>query len=189
MSTAAPPMPPDLADRPPCPVHRLSVEEFLRVVESGAVEDAEGLEPLEGWMTLDMPRDPRHEVGTTLAMGALFGLGPAGWHLRVQASSRTADSVPEPDLSIVRGVARDYLGRHPGPEDTALVVEVSDSSLAQDRTLKARIYARAGIPAYWIVNLVEGLVEVHGDPTGPAAEPSRRTEPGARPAPATRSPW
>ena len=86
-------------------------------------------------MTLDMPRDPRHEVGTTPAMGALFGLGPAGWHLRVQASSRTADSVPEPGLSIVRGVARDYLGRHPGPEDTALVVEVSDSSLAQDRTL------------------------------------------------------
>ncbi len=62
---------------------------------------------------------------------------------------------------VVRGDTRQYLDRHPGAEDIALIVEVSDTTLQRDRTVKKRIYARAGIAIYWIVNLVEGLVEVY----------------------------
>jgi Uma2 family endonuclease len=75
-------------------------------------------------------------------------------------------SIPEPDRSVARGSIRDYGGRHPGPADLLLVVEVSDSSLDEDRKL-AEIYGKAGIPIYWIVNLVDGQVEVYSDP-GPS---------------------
>jgi Uma2 family endonuclease len=77
----------------------------------------------------------------------------------------TADSEPEPDLAIVRGPATRYVARHPGPLDVALVIEVADSSLQYDRGVKAELYARGGIPAYWIVNLVDSCVEVMTDPT------------------------
>jgi Uma2 family endonuclease len=64
--------------------------------------------------------------------------------------------------------------RHPAPQDTGLVVEVSDSTLQDDRTLKARLYARSAIPVYWIINLIAGQVEVYTDPTGPDPSPAYR---------------
>ena len=72
---------------------------------------------------------------------------------------------------MVRGDTRQYLDRHPGPEDVAIVIEVSDTTLGRDRTIKKRTYARAGIPVYWIVNLVEGQVEVYDRPSGDSEQP------------------
>jgi Uma2 family endonuclease len=69
-------------------------------------------------------------------------------------------SKPEPDRCVVRGAIRDYSQRSPGPADIALIVEVSDTSLGEDRKL-ARVYGGAGVPAYWIVNLVDRQVEVY----------------------------
>jgi Uma2 family endonuclease len=119
-----------------------------------------------------MPPNPPHAVIVSLLVPLLDRLLPPGWHVRSQVPSRTSDSRPEPDASIVAGRPRDYLKRHPGPAETALVIEVSDSTLDEDRGRKRRIYSRAGIPVYWIVNLVDGRVEVHTDPTGPVAEPA-----------------
>jgi hypothetical protein len=65
---------------------------------------------------------------------------------------------------VVRGDTQQYLDRHPGAEDIALIIEVSDTTLQRDRTVKKRIYARAGISIYWIVNLVEEQVEVYSQP-------------------------
>jgi hypothetical protein len=65
-------------------------------------------------------------------------------------------------VAIVTGAPRDYLGAHPSTAD--LVVEVADSSLRLDRRLKAGLYARARLPEYWIVNLVESTLEVHRFP-------------------------
>ena len=70
-------------------------------------------------------------------------------------------------MAIVAGGPRDYLSAH--PSTAALVVEVADSSLRLDRRLKAGLYARAGLRDYWIVNLVEGVLEVHREPQ-PAAD-------------------
>jgi Uma2 family endonuclease len=78
-----------------------------------------------------------------------------------------AESEPEPDLAVVRGDENTYLHRHPGPADVALLVEVADSTLDRDRADKARIYGQAGVPVYWIVNLVDRQVEVYTSPTGP----------------------
>ena len=92
---------------------------------------------------------------------------PAGWHGRpgepVRLGLRTE---PEPDVSLVRGTVDDYVGRHPGPADAALVVEVADTTLAKDRRRKGT-YGPAGIPVYWIVNLRDRKVEVY---TGPGPD-------------------
>ena len=91
-------------------------------------------------------------------------LRPRGWHVRPRCAIAATDSQPEPDIAVIRGSSRQYATRHPAPSDVGLVVEVADSSLDVDRRVKSRIYARAGIPTYWIVNLVENRVEVHTEP-------------------------
>jgi Uma2 family endonuclease len=65
---------------------------------------------------------------------------------------------------IIRGGETDYLNRHPGPEDVALVVEVSDTALNRDQTLKKQLYAAAAVPIYWVVNLPDSQIEVYSQP-------------------------
>jgi Uma2 family endonuclease len=100
----------------------------------------------------------------------------AHWHIRIQDPITTEDSEPEPDLVIARGKRRDYLSRHPFPQETALVVEVADTTLLEDQTVKARIYARAGIKVYWIVNLVEMQIEVYTNPVRRGKDPRYRQQ-------------
>jgi Uma2 family endonuclease len=78
----------------------------------------------------------------------------------------TVSSEPEPDRCVVRGSIRDYSARHPGPSDLALVVEVADSRLDDDRK-QADIHGRAGIAVYWIINWIDRQVEVYSKP-GPS---------------------
>src|SRR5262249_50283397 len=97
---------------------------------------------------------------------------PAGWDYRVQSSIVLADSQPEPDIAVCRGDETAYLTRHPMGGDVGLVVEVADSSLLRDQRDKTRIYARAHIPVYWIINLVDRRIEVYTQPSGPTAAPA-----------------
>ena len=98
------------------------------------------------------------------ALRLAFG---SGWEVRAQAPLALDDeSEPEPDVAVVPGSFRDYVLRH--PSQPVLLVEVSDSSLALDRHHKGSLYARAGVADYWIVNLVEGVLEVFRD-AGPDA--------------------
>jgi Uma2 family endonuclease len=164
----------DLRELPPVPVRRFTVEEYHQMIEAGVFAGDARFELLEGWIVLKMTRNPPHDVALGQAHDALRGLLPADWHIREQSAITTADSEPEPDLAVVRGGRRDYLGHHPGPRDLALVVEVADSTLAEDRKFKGRLYARAGVPIYWIINLVDVRIEVYTDPTGPDATPGYR---------------
>jgi Uma2 family endonuclease len=91
-----------------------------------------------------------------------------------QAPITLEDSEPEPDLVIVRGEPRLYLDRHPGPAELALAVEVADASLLRDQGTKKRIYARAGIAVYWIINLPDRRCEVYTDPVAADGEPDYR---------------
>lgn len=154
---------------------RFSVEEYLRLVDANAFRNDDRFELLEGWILSEMTRNPAHDVTIDAVNEALRAILPKGWRLRIQSAIMTIDSVPEPDLAIVRGEARDFLRRHPGSDDVALVVEVADSSLAEDRTIKHRIYARAGIPTYWIVNIVDSRIEMHTDPNGSTKSPAYRS--------------
>ena len=73
---------------------------------------------------------------------------------------------------MVRGNARTYLTRHPNPADVGLLIEVADSTLAGDRADKGRIYARAQIACYWIINLLDRQIEVYTQPSGPSGAPA-----------------
>jgi Uma2 family endonuclease len=67
---------------------------------------------------------------------------------------------------VIRGTRRDYLKRHPGPGDLGLVVEVADTTLKRDRIVKKRIYATAGIPFYWVLDLTRHRLVVYSEPQG-----------------------
>jgi Uma2 family endonuclease len=149
----------------------LSVEQYHAMARAGILEEGAPIELLEGYLVEKMTKHPPHSVATQLIQDALRKVLPTGWRAVAQDPITLFDSEPEPDVAVVRGDARRYLMRHPGPTEVALVVEVSDSSLALDRGSKQRIYARAGIPAYWIVNLNDQCVECFADPVGPATNP------------------
>jgi Uma2 family endonuclease len=89
---------------------------------------------------------------------------PSGWVTRVRCAVTFSESEPEPDGAIVRGADTAYDSRHPASSDFGIIIEVSDSPLVFDRREKGRIYARAGIPVYWIVNVVDQQFEVYTDP-------------------------
>jgi Uma2 family endonuclease len=146
------------------------------MVESGILTDDDPVELLEGWLVSKMPKNPPHRLTTRLIREALEGIVPAGWYIDSQEPVTFTDSEPEPDVMIIRGQPRDYLDRHPGPYDLALVVEVADLTLRRDQTDKKRLYARAGVPVYWVVNLPTGRIEIYSDPTGPAKKPDYRQQ-------------
>ncbi len=153
---------------PPEPIKRFSVEQYHAMVRAGVLDDDDPIELLEGWLVEKMPKNPPHSVATGLALDALAPLLPASWRLISQEPITTADSEPEPDIGVIRGKRRDYVDGHPRPKDVGLIVEVADTTLKRDRGVKKTIYARARIPVYWMVNLVDRSVEVYADPTGPA---------------------
>lgn len=150
---------------------RLSVRQYHQMIRLGILTEDDPVELLDGWLVAKMSRNPAHRAATLLVRDALAKAAPAGWYVDAQEPITLESSEPEPDVVVVRGNTRDYLDRHPGAADVALVVEVADSSLERDRTLKLRLYARSGIPAYWIVNLLDRRVELFTDPTGAVPSP------------------
>jgi Uma2 family endonuclease len=173
MPLTAQPTPPPVeqnADVPDVPIYRLTVEQYHAIARAGILDEDAPVELLEGWLVQKMTQNPPHVLAVGLLQDALVARVPGDWHVRAGNPVTTADSEPEPDLAVIRGSRRDYRDRHPGPRDAALVVEVADTSLRQDRGRKKRIYARAGIAVYWIVNLSTRQIEVY---TGPARTAKR----------------
>jgi Uma2 family endonuclease len=158
---------------PPAALYRLSVEQYHDMIRKGILKDGDRVELVEGVLVKKMTINPPHNFATQTLRDLLGPLAAPGFSVSVQGPVTTQDSEPEPDISVVRGDRRHYLeqGRHPGPDDTALIIEVSDSSLHVDETTMLRTYARARIAVYWIVNLVERRIQVYSDPTGPVDPP------------------
>jgi Uma2 family endonuclease len=151
---------------PPWRIHRFTVKQFQRMIEAGIFGAEDRVELLEGWVVNKVTQNPPHAVALELTQALIRAILPAGWHVREQKPITTPDSQPEPDLVIVQGLPRRYAKRHPTPRDVALEVEVADETLIKDRTSKSRLYARARLPVYWIINLVEAMVEVYTQPKG-----------------------
>jgi len=152
-------------------IWRLSIEQYHAIIQAGILTDDDSVELLEGWLVFKRPKNPPHRVTTRLVRTALENILPRGWYVDSQEPIALSNSEPEPDIVVVRGDTRQYLARHPGAEDIALIIEVSDTTLQRDRTVKKRIYARAGISLYWIVNLVEEQVEVYSQPLVEVEQP------------------
>lgn len=157
---------------PDVPIHRLTVEQYEAMIGTGILTEDDPVELLEGWLVEKMTKNPPHMVANALILRVFPRLLPPGWFLAMQDPIATMDSLPEPDATVIRGEPRDYLQTRPDTANIGLVVEVADTSLDQDRGAKKRIYARASIPVYWIVNLVERQIEVYTESTGPTAEPT-----------------
>jgi Uma2 family endonuclease len=151
---------------------RFSVPRYQRMIETGILTPEDKVELLENYVVLKMPRNPPHGSTIQRMLRPLLRAVPAGWDLRVQSAIELPDSQPEPDFAVVRGTAADYENHHPGAADTGLVIEVANSSLLRDQRDKTRIYARGGIPYYWIVNLVDQRIEVYSQPSGPTTVPA-----------------
>jgi Uma2 family endonuclease len=157
---------------PPFPVRRFTLDEYHQMIQKGILQEDDPVELLDGWIVLKMPRNPRHDVTVNKAQRVLLSALPAGWELRVQSAITIDSSEPEPDFAIVPGPPERYMPNHPRAQDIAVLVEVADSSLAYDREEKGKIYARARIPVYWIINLVDSQLEVYSHPSGPDPNPA-----------------
>lgn len=147
---------------PPLKTRRFTRFEYDRLVEQGFFE-RERLELLDGLLVVKEPQGSRH-AATVVRIGQVLerAFGP-GYHCREHAPvALDRVSEPEPDVAVVPGRAAEYFHAH--PTKPVLVVEVADSSIAKDRAHKSALYARAQLAEYWVVNLVDEVVEVHRDP-------------------------
>jgi Uma2 family endonuclease len=142
-------------------VHPMSVETYRRLGEMGAL--SEDVELLRGLVVTKMPKSPLHEYVAQMLMMVLLRLLPPGFQVRCERPLSIGGSEPEPDLSVVRGEAADWLRSH--PRTASLVVEVAVTSQELDEG-KASIYAEAGIPEYWIVEPEARRVTVFREPVG-----------------------
>jgi Uma2 family endonuclease len=142
---------------------RITVDEYHRMIEAGTLGEDDHVELIAGAVVAMTPQGPAHalviqNLNRLVAQGLAADLA-----LRPQLPlTLPEDSEPEPDLAVVRLEDARSRGNH--PRTALLVVEVAGDSLRLDRQTKAALYARAGIPEYWIVNLAETTVEVHRDP-------------------------
>jgi Uma2 family endonuclease len=142
---------------------RLSREEYERRVSAGFFPPGARVELIDGVLQDMAPQDSPHVTGLHLALKALQTAFPTSY-IRVQSPLALGDfSEPEPDLAIVPGGILDYQEGH--PTTALLAVEVAVSSLQYDRRTKIPLYARAGIPESWILNMRRKELEVYRDPS------------------------
>ncbi len=135
------------------------------MVEVGLVGEDDPVELIEGEIVEKMPQNFPHIYGIRALADALRAVFVEGFDVSQQLPIRTLDSVPEPDVLVLCGSYRDFKRRYPEPHEVEIVGEVADASrLANDRTEKLRVYARAGLGEYWILNVVDGQLEVHRNP-------------------------
>lgn len=144
-------------------IHRWTRDEYERLVENGTFGPEDRVELVDGIIYDMTPQNSRHATAVRLVQRALDGVFEHGHDVRAQLPLAVGDtSVPEPDVAVVPGNPRDYRDSH--PTSAILIVEVADSSAHHDRDRKARVYAAAGVPEYWILNLPDRVLEVHRDP-------------------------
>ncbi len=156
--------------------YRITIDVYQRIVASGVFGDKSSIFLWKGQLVEKIPAmtKGRPHVYAVNRLDQLPGrLVPEDWFVEQdQPLAMDDDSMPEPDLKVVRGAVADYQDRTPTAQDVPLVVEVSDSSLGDDKRRMLRAYASAVIPVYWIVNLPCRQIEVFTRPSGPTSAPS-----------------
>lgn len=155
-------------------LRRFTVDEYHTMIKAGIFGDYEPGELLEGLILWKFrPMTPQECFPQRAFMR--LELSCPDWHVHINPAITLTDSEPEPDAAIVRGKLEDHYQRFPTAPEVGVVVEFADASLQFDRVVKQRIYARSGIPAYWIVNVVDTQLEVYTDPDPVASPPAYRT--------------
>jgi Uma2 family endonuclease len=152
----------------------LTIDQYVSMIKNGILREGSAIELIDGFLV----RKDRSKAGEdSMTIGfdhvwavknlgvVLSEVGKHDCHLGLQQPiAIPPDSVPEPDGAITRGTPNDYRTRYPGAADLPCVIEVADSSLQYDRLTKKRIYARAGIAQYVLINLIDRVVEISDSP-------------------------
>ena len=142
---------------------RITVGEYHRMIEAGILGEDEHVQLIAGTLVAMTPQGSRRAVVIQRLTAALVRAVGDDLAVRPQLPlTLSEDSEPEPDLAVVRASDAPLEGPHPGR--ALLVIEVAGDSLRLDRQSKRVLYAGAGIPEYWIVNLAEAAIEAHSDP-------------------------
>ena len=148
---------------PPLPLWRMSRVRYDHLIDVGIFGPEDRVELLDGLLVAGEPPGRRHATVVGLVRAALEKAFGRSHHVREEKPiALDEQSEPEPDVVVVPGRLRDYLDAH--PSKPVLVVEVAETSLALDRLRKGRLYARAGIADYWVVNLIDEVLEVYRKP-------------------------
>ena len=168
------------------PLVPITVDQFQQMIHNGIFQNGDPIELIDG-LLVRKDRSARgenligHHSRHALLIKRLQRLlmlpcESAGCHVPIQLPVTLNNiNTPEPDVAVVRGTEEDYTDRHPGPDDLPLVIEVADSSLGTDRSTKPRLYATAGVPQYWLINLPESQVEVYEQPDAASGTYAQKT--------------
>jgi Uma2 family endonuclease len=144
-------------------LRRWSRGEYARLIDHGFLDEDDPIELLDGLLLVKEPQHSPHRTAMLLTAKALERAFGEGWFVQTQSPIILDDrSEPEPDVCVVRGSPRDYVTAH--PSRPTLIVEVAQSGLHLVRGRKAAAYTRAGIADYWILNLIDHVLEVHREP-------------------------
>lgn len=152
---------------PPLPLWRMTRVRYDRLVDAGIFGPEDRVELLDGLLVAREPQGGRHATAVSLVRGVLEKAFGRSYYVRDDKPIALDDqSEPEPDVAVVPGRPRDHRDAH--PSRPVLIVEVADTSLALDRLRKGGLYARAGIADFWVLNLIDEVLEVYREPV-PAA--------------------
>lgn len=147
------------------PIHQFTVEDYYRMGELGLFE-GKRVELIHGKVIDMSPINPKHASAVKVLNNWLRIVLGKDYMLGVQDPIHIDDhSEPEPDISVLKYREDYYVEAHPTPEDVFLLIEVADSSLDKDQKVKLPLYAQAGIPEVWIVNLNERRLVQYLGPT------------------------
>ncbi len=181
----APPAP----AQPPAPappagrvLYRFTVDQYHAMILAGVLPEGGPMELLRGLVVLKMSQNSPHRIATRQWRDRVRDVVPrSAWSVESQAPVTCSDSEPEPDGYVCPLAAASIRGRNPRASEVALVAETADSSLPTDRGEKKALYAEERIPVYWILNVVENIIEVYTNPSGPAPSPDYSTRTDYRP--------
>jgi Uma2 family endonuclease len=149
----------------PARTRRWSRAEYDRMIDIGVLDEDERIELLGGELVVREPQGSPHHTAIGLTEDGLRAAFGPGWLVRPQGPVALDDeSEPEPDVSVVPGGRRDYSRGHPARPVLVVEVTASRSRLTFDRVHKGSLYARAGVTDYWVVNLVDNVLEIYRTP-------------------------
>jgi Uma2 family endonuclease len=163
---------------------RFTTVDYHTMLQAGILTEEDRVELIEGEILAMTPIGSRHAgcvnglvrvLSRSLGDRALLGI----------QNPITLDdlSEPQPDLAVLRPRGDDYRGSHPGPDDVLLLIEVAETSTAQDRALKNPLYGRCGVAETWLVDLQGRILDVYFEPTADGYRTRRRLRPGDRVSP------
>ncbi len=157
-------------------------EEYDRLVAAGAFHPMARLQLVQGEIVEMAPQSAKHATAVQRLQKALETVFGAGHNVRPQLPLALSDeSEPEPDVAVVEGSLEDF--RHQHPTRAILIVEIADSTLSFDKKRKHAMYAAAGVPEYWILNLVDGVLEIYRAPRESTYSATHRLGPDDRVSP------